>query len=273
MQPPQVIASDLDGTLLDPDGRVSERTRKALLAAREYGLAVVAVTARTPYGVDRLTDLVPLLDVAICANGAVVYHPAEERVRIRRAIDPATARRVCATLAEVLPGASLAIETGTGSIGNRRHYDRIVTDMSHWELVDSDEAMLARADPVVKIKVYDPDRHSDAMIQALTGADLEGLDMCHWGDFGMLDFNAPGINKATGLAAWCAARGLGPEDVIAFGDMPNDVPMLAWAGRSYAVAGAHPEALAAATDTAASNAEDGVARIVEAIVERARTAD
>src|SRR5699024_2336026 len=146
------------------------------------------------------------------ANGAVVYHPADERVHIRRAIDPATARRVCAVLAAALPDAALAIETGTGAISDRRHYDRIVSDRSYWQFVDSDEAMLARADPIVKIKVYDPARNSEEMLRAIAGADLEGLDMCHWGDFGMLDFNAPGTNKATGLAAWCAARGLGPED-------------------------------------------------------------
>lgn len=264
-----MIASDLDGTLLGADGRLSERTRKALAAAREHGLAVVAVTARTPYGVERLPDLVPLIDIAICANGAVFYQPSESRVHIRRAIEPGTARRVCAVLAEALPHASLAIETGTGIVGNRRHYEGIVTDMSHWEFVDSDEAMLAGADTIVKIKAYDPGLHSEEMVRAVDGADLAGLDMCHWGEFGMLDFNASGANKATGLAAWCAERGLGPEDVVAFGDMPNDVPMLTWAGRSYAVAGAHPEALAAAADVTGANTEDGVARVIESILDRA----
>ncbi len=265
-----MIASDLDGTLLGADGQLSERTRKALAAAREYGLAVVAVTARTPYGIERLPALLPLLDIAICANGAVFYDPAERHIEVRRAIDPAAARAVCAVLAEALPDAALAIETGEGIVGERRHYEGIVSDMSHWEFVDSVEAMLARVDTIVKIKVYDPDRHSEEMLRAVAGADLADLDMCHWGDFGMLDFNAPGANKATGLAAWCAERGLGPEDVVAFGDMPNDAPMLAWAGRSYAMEGAHPEALAAATDTAATNTADGVARVIESIVDRSR---
>jgi Cof subfamily protein (haloacid dehalogenase superfamily) len=272
VQPPQVIASDLDGTLLGPGSRLSERTRGALTAAREHGLAVVAVTARTPYGVELLPELIPLLDTAICANGAVFYEPAEARTHIRHAIEPETARQVCAALAEALPGASLAVETGVGIVGNRRHYDGIVSDMSHWEFVDSDEEMLARVDTIVKIKAFDPSLHSEEMLGAIDGVELAELDMCHWGDFGMLDFNAPGVNKATGLAAWCAERGLGAEEVVAFGDMPNDVPMLAWAGRSYAVAGAHPEALAAAGDVTASNADDGVARVVESIVDGIRAA-
>ncbi|MCC3763096.1 HAD family hydrolase [Glycomyces sp. TRM65418] len=55
--------------------------------------------------------------------------------------------------------------------------------------------------------------------------------------------------------------------MIAFGDMPNDVSMLAWAGRSFAMAGARPDAVAAA-DRAAASVEDGVAQETEAILER-----
>jgi hydroxymethylpyrimidine pyrophosphatase-like HAD family hydrolase len=61
----------------------------------------------------------------------------------------------------------------------------------------------------------------------------------------------------------CAARGFIAADAIAFGDMPNDLPMLAWAGQSVAVANAHPEVLAAADEVTASNDEDGVAQVLE----------
>lgn len=261
-----MIASDLDGTLLGAEGRLSERTREALAAAREHGLAVVAVTARTPYGVERLSELIPLLDAAICANGAVFYDPAGRRTEVRHVIDPASARAVCAVLAESLPNGALAIETGEGIVSERRHYEGIVSDLSYWEFVDSAEAMLARVDTVVKIKIYDPGLHSEEMLRAVEGADLAALDMCHWGDFGMLDFNPPGVNKATGLAAWCAERGLGAEDVVAFGDMPNDVEMLRSVGRGFAMSGGHPEALAAADATAPPVHEDGVAQVVERIL-------
>ncbi|GAB3651236.1 HAD family hydrolase [Glycomyces tarimensis] len=272
MQPPRVIASDLDGTLLGADGELSERTRKALVAAREYGLAVVAVTARTPYGVDRLPELVPLLDTAICSNGAVFYEPVEGRTRIWRAIEPAAARMTCAVLAEALPNCAIAVETARGNVGERRHFGDLIIDASRWEFTGSVEQTLERAGTIVKIKVYDPELRGEDMARAVEGLDLAGLDMCHWGEFGMLDFNAPGANKGTGLAAWCAERDLGAGDAVAFGDMPNDVSMLAWAGRSYAIEGAHPEAIAAASDTAAPNTDDGVARVIEAIIERSREA-
>lgn len=266
---PAVIASDLDGTLLNDDRTLSERTRKALAAARERGVAVVAVTARTPYGVDLLPELHPLADT-ICANGAVFYQPLEGRMRIWRSIDLQLARRAAKTIAEALPGAVVAAETGTGIVGQGPYQDLV--GGSHWEFVETAEEVFDRIDQAVKLKVYDPGLTGEEMAEAVSGADLGGLDMCHWGEFGMLDFNAPDTNKATGLAAWCAERGFEPADVVAFGDMPNDVPMLAWAGRSYAVEGAHPEAVAAATAAISSNNDDGVAQIIEALLEPASPA-
>ena len=80
---------------------------------------------------------------------------------------------------------------------------------------------------------------------------------------GVLELGPPGVDKASTLAAWCAARGIAAADVVAFGDMPNDIPMLRWAGRSWAVANAAQEAKDAATGITAGNDEDGVAQIVE----------
>jgi hydroxymethylpyrimidine pyrophosphatase-like HAD family hydrolase len=71
------------------------------------------------------------------------------------------------------------------------------------------------------------------------------------------------VTKAAGLVRWCTRTGIHPADVWAFGDMPNDVPMLEWAGVGWAVANAHPDARAAASRTCASNDEDGVARTLE----------
>ena len=81
------------------------------------------------------------------------------------------------------------------------------------------------------------------------------------------DASAPsGVSKASGLASLCALLGLTAAEVIAFGDMPNDVPMLSFAGRGVAVSNAHPEVLAAADDVTASNEDDGVARVIEALL-------
>ena len=84
----------------------------------------------------------------------------------------------------------------------------------------------------------------------------------------LLEISAAGVSKASALAAVCSARGIAAEEVIAFGDMPNDLPMLTWAGRGVAVANAHPEVLAAADEITAGNDECGVAQVLERLLER-----
>jgi hydroxymethylpyrimidine pyrophosphatase-like HAD family hydrolase len=79
----------------------------------------------------------------------------------------------------------------------------------------------------------------------------------------LLEISAAGVSKASALARLCRQRGIEREDVIAFGDMPNDLPMLAWAGHAVAVANAHPEVIAAADEVTASNDESGVALVLE----------
>jgi hypothetical protein len=79
----------------------------------------------------------------------------------------------------------------------------------------------------------------------------------------LLEISAAGVSKATALTRLCQERGIDRTDVVAFGDMPNDLPMLAWAGHAVAVANAHPDVRAAADEVTASNDELGVALVLE----------
>jgi len=91
----------------------------------------------------------------------------------------------------------------------------------------------------------------------------ELASLTHSSREGLLEISAAGVTKASTLTAVCAQHGFGPEDVVAFGDMPNDLPMLAWAGHSVAVGNAHPEVLHAVDEVTASNDDDGVAQVLE----------
>jgi hydroxymethylpyrimidine pyrophosphatase-like HAD family hydrolase len=83
----------------------------------------------------------------------------------------------------------------------------------------------------------------------------------------LVEITAPGVDKASALARLCARDGIAPAQVVAFGDMPNDLPMLTWAGTSYAVANAHPQVLAAVARRAPSNDQDGVAAVLAELCE------
>ncbi|MCD0442907.1 HAD family hydrolase [Glycomyces sp. A-F 0318] len=270
MPVPKVIATDLDGTLLDRRGRLSERNRKALQAAREHGLLTVAVTARAPRAVHRVPGLAPVLDGAVCCNGAIVYDPAADRAELRHPIPPPVARDLYDRLREALPGAVFAVETGERQIAQSPDLQIGVHCNDPWTLLGPGEDPLAVLDPategVAELIVRVPGSTGQDMAERTRGIEPPGARLWRWGSFPEIECSAAEAAKGTALAAWCLERGIGHDEVVAFGDMPNDVSMLAWAGRSFAVAGAHPEAVAAATDRA-GGAEDGVAQAVEAILE------
>ncbi|WP_168801358.1 HAD-IIB family hydrolase [Glycomyces buryatensis] len=262
MQDYSVIATDLDGTLLNEHRLLSERNRKALLAARARGFKVVAVTARTPRGLTAVPGLAEAVDAAICNNGALFYEPASGAVELRHTIPVPTVRELHERLTHVLPDAAFAIETGSALIGpHGNHYEE------PWLRVDTLDEALALAEHVVEYRLFDKAAGADAMRRASDDIAVPGVVRWTWGSFPILEYNAAAVHKGAALADWCSRRGIGPESVIAFGDMPNDVSMLTWAGRSYAVAGAQPEALEAADRMTEANDEDGVAQAIEAILE------
>ena len=81
-----------------------------------------------------------------------------------------------------------------------------------------------------------------------------------------VEVSAAGMHKAVGLARLCQDLGIEASEVVAFGDMPNDIPMLSWAGLGVAVANADPDVLAIADEVTASHMDDGVAVVVERIL-------
>ncbi|GAA2124114.1 HAD family hydrolase [Glycomyces algeriensis] len=262
MNPPRVIATDLDGTLLAPGRILTERSRLALHAARAQGIAVVAVTARPSRVFAEWPELAACLDAAICANGAIVYDPARRVIETAHTIEPETAAATAKILRSALPGTRIAVETGALVVAEPG-YRKVDTVGDNRLFVDTFDEVFTAADSIVKLLVHDPDGRADAMLAAARAVVLPGVHLSHSGGEGLLEITAPDVSKSTALAAWCAARGIGPAEVTAFGDMPNDVPMLRWAGRSFAVAGAHPEAAAAATDRCGASDEDGVAEVIE----------
>jgi Cof subfamily protein (haloacid dehalogenase superfamily) len=261
----RAIATDLDGTLLAPGRVLTERSRLALQAARAAGIAVIAVTARPPRVFDEWPDLAASIDAAICSNGALVYSPTRREIETTRTLDPETAAAVAKTLRAALPGARVAVETGFTVVAEPG-YRKVDTVGDERIFVGAFDEVFTAADPIVKLLVHDADGRADAMLAAARAVALPGVHLTHAGGEGLLEITAADASKATALAAWCAARGIGAAEVVAFGDMPNDVPMLRWAGRSFAVAGAHPEAAEAATERCGANDDDGVARAIEAIL-------
>jgi Cof subfamily protein (haloacid dehalogenase superfamily) len=267
-----MLACDLDGTVVRSDGTISPRTLAALAACEAAGVLVVFVTGRPPRWMPAVAAATGHRGVAICGNGAVVVDLATEEIIEVHPLNRPAVLRVAQTLRAALPGAAFAVETTAGyrqEPGFRTH--RGWLDPSRPAALRPQIAPLEELlgdDPVVlKLLCRAESLRADAMValaRELVDGDVEPVHSdstdC------LLEMSAAGISKATTLSALAAGHGIGAEQVVAFGDMPNDVPMLHWAGTGYAMADGHPEAIAAADAVAPPCGRDGVAVVLEGLL-------
>jgi Cof subfamily protein (haloacid dehalogenase superfamily) len=265
MTRPRLIATDLDGTLLRSGGAVSERTLRALRTATDAGAQVVLVTARPPRHVDRVAAATGLTGTAVCSNGALVYDIATRTVLEHRALPVPTARRVATALSAATPGTGFAVETGDLVLCEPGYTMRFSEDPQAQVAVASLGDLWLTEVPIVKLLAWSATLDADTLLAAAEESAGGQAQFTHSGGRGLLEISAPGVTKAGTLAALCAERGISAAETVAFGDMPNDLAVLQWAGAGYAMGNAHPAVLAAVPRHTAGNNEDGVAAVLEAL--------
>jgi Cof subfamily protein (haloacid dehalogenase superfamily) len=271
MQRPRLVATDVDGTLLDPTDQVSARTRAAVHRVIAAGVPFVLVTGRPPRWIPPIVDQLGHAGPAVCANGAVLYDAATDQVSYTVTLDPMQLRVAAEVVATALAGAKLAVELPTASAACNGA-DQFLAESGYlhpWPGGDYVEAprdvLLGR--PAIKLLVRQENASSGLMAAAvrelLGAASGARLDVTYSTGYGLIELSAPGVTKGTGLARLAGELGVAPADVLALGDMPNDLPMLHWAGHGVAMANAHPAVLEAADEITAGNSEDGLAIILE----------
>jgi Cof subfamily protein (haloacid dehalogenase superfamily) len=252
-----VVASDLDGTLVTSEGAITSRTRAAIDRARDCGALLVFVTGRPPRWMSTVVEEAGASGLAILANGALVYDLGKREVVRQHTLDVGSAGRLVQAIRDELPGVTFAVESGSG-FGHEPEY------VSSWPAPDTAIATITELlrDPVAKLLVRHPEHGPDEIHDIVAGLAGDDATVTYSGNM-LLEISGAGISKASTLEALCLDAGVSSQEVIAFGDMPNDIPMLAWAGRGVAVANAHPRVLEVADEVTASNDDDGVARVLE----------
>ncbi len=258
---PRLVATDLDGTLVRSDGTVSDYTRDVLLELDRRDVPVVFVTGRPLRWAEAVFEHVGSHGLAIVANGALVWDVARERVHLERPIEPGLGLAVCGLIREAVPGSAFAVESLRGISLEHGFLERYaVPETSRRgtleELFDG---------PALKLLA----RHEELAAQDFWDAAeiaVGGRLVITWSSTSaLLEISGPGVTKASTLERLCADRGIEAADVIAFGDMPNDLPMLRWAGTSYAMADAHESVTQIADHVAPGHDEDGVARVLAGV--------
>jgi hypothetical protein len=264
---PAMIATDVDGTLLDADERVTPRTRAAVRAAVDAGTQFVLATGRPPRWIAPVVDALGFAPMAVCANGAVVYDPSTDRILSARTLSAEVLAQLAVVAMRVIPGAGLAVER----VGHSAHdaaTPQFVSSPGYehaWLNPDNTEVSLddLLSAPAVKLLIRKAGARSADMAAALAKhLGIEG-DLTYSTNNGLIEVVPLGISKATGVEEVARPLGITAEDIVAFGDMPNDVPMLRWAGLGVAMGNAHPEAMEAADEVTAPNTDDGLARVLE----------
>ncbi|CAM3675814.1 HAD family hydrolase [Streptomyces albus] len=263
--PYRLVATDLDGTLLRSDDTVSARTRAALDAVAGRGAAHIVVTGRAvPWTKQILADL-GYRGLAVCAQGSQVYDAGSGRLLTSVTLDRRVAQEALERLEKEVGTVALAASRDgvDGEVlagpGYRVHDGPLPYVPFH------DRAEIWR-EPLNKLYVQHPRLGDDELAEAARAAvgHLVGVVMAGEGIVELLPL---GLTKAKGLALAARRLKVRAAETVAFGDMPNDIPMFAWAGHSVAMANAHEELLAVADEVTAANDEDGIALVLERLLD------
>ncbi|HET7532510.1 MAG TPA: Cof-type HAD-IIB family hydrolase [Nocardioidaceae bacterium] len=254
----RLVATDLDGTLLHTDGTVTARTREVLTAVENLGVTVVFVTGRPIRWMEHLWEHVGGHGLAIVSNGGILYDVHNHAVRMARTIPVEVSLETAKTLREVLPGTTFAMERVEGFAKEPGFMPR---------LPPPPDLRMGRAEEIIDEHVVKLLARHEEMEPEPFWAEVEAhvghLVTTTWSAIGTLvEMSAAGVSKASTLELLCADRGIDSSEVVAFGDMPNDLPMLEWAGTSYAMANAHETVRELADRVAPSNEDDGVASVL-----------
>jgi len=259
----RLFALDLDGTLLRRDGSISANTLGALRAAQARGITLLFVTARPPRRARLVSEESGLACVAICGNGSVLYDLTSNTLLHQQRLRPEHASLLVESLRTAVPDVGFAVEVGLryGCDANYAILSEHARDRVDPLMRRADAVELCR-EGVTKLIVQQLDWPLPELLEMTRVFASSRATVTHSGSH-FVEVMAPGVSKASILQDNCATLGIAAAEVIAFGDMPNDLPMLHWAGCGVAVANAHPEVLAAADLVTRSNDADGVALALE----------
>jgi hypothetical protein len=265
---PQItgVVSDLDGTLLGSDGVLSAATMRVLGFVRDVGVPLVVATARTPRAVRKIVGHEHLGRV-VCANGAIVWDAGRNEVVRESCFDPEALTRAVAAVRAALPEAGVALLSASAMFVDNVYRALRRKGGEGAEVFTDVSTVLSTGERIAMVAVRDPRLSAEQTMRTISAAFGE-IGMASFAGLGTVDIAPRTTTKAGAVAEEMAGTGSLPEGTVAFGDMPNDLPLFAWSGWACAVANGHPSVLEAADEIVPSNDEDGVARTIHRLLGR-----
>jgi Cof subfamily protein (haloacid dehalogenase superfamily) len=262
---PRLIASDMDGTLLRGDDAVSDATVAELERWRADGVPVVLATGRPPRWMSGVRDVLGY-GTAVCCNGAVILDLERFEILDEELLQSDVLESVTTELRRRQPDTWFAVEYGLEFRHEPIYKPRWDVDVPGVAEASLEEMV---AQPVAKLLARHEHLSRDEFVLLVEDVVAGRATVTNSSTDALAEISAPGVTKASGLAKVAAGYGIGPEDVVVFGDMPNDIAAFEWVraagGRAVAMAQAHPDLMAVATDVTGTNDDDGVAAFLAAL--------
>lgn len=264
----KLIATDMDGTLLDADRfTVPPRNLAAIRAASARGIQFAIASGRSWSLISATAETIGCVDYGITANGGFLADAAGAPLWER----PMPADQ-CREIIRVLRARNIAFEAycqgqnylenwamaGAASFSTSKDFTDFYISRVH---LTDDMAGAVEGRGFEKFHVFrvDPSVRADVLRELASTGPFASASA----DSDNLELTAPGVHKALALEELCRRLGIAPSEVMAFGDAENDLEMLAWAGESFAMANATDSAKAAAKHLTASNREGGLGQAIE----------
>jgi hydroxymethylpyrimidine pyrophosphatase-like HAD family hydrolase len=267
--PIRAIATDLDGTLLRSDKSVSPRTRDAVHAAEDAGLLVVIATGRPPRWIPPIVEELGERGLVVCANGASIYDPERHELIEQITMSPELLHELVDDLEAAFPEAIFGVEQGFEFA-----IDEIIPPRGDELKWGGDAIRQIRVGPIrtffdqpaVKLTLrlpYPAPDGSAARAQSVVG---ERATVTHSTSEAFLEVSHRTVHKGLMVERVLERSGIAAAEVVAFGDMPNDIELIRWAGHGVAVGNADQRLKDAADEVTATNDEDGVAIVIERVL-------
>ena len=254
----ELLAVDIDGTLLRSDGQMTRANGDAIRAAVRAGVKVVIATARPPRGVKQIYDVLGLDTLTINYNGAVIHEPRRNKNLLHMPIDPRVAERVINVARKAYPPCVVSVEILDKWFTD--HYDEtlpLATGRAFTpDFIGPIDAFLTR--PITKLMLLAQPEHLRVVIEAIRKRFSGELTIVQ-SDKHLLLAMHPHASKGNALAQVAEHYGVEQARVMAIGDAPNDVSMLRWAGLGAAVSSGWQQALDEANVIVPTNDDNGVA--------------
>ncbi|WP_293771695.1 HAD family hydrolase [uncultured Corynebacterium sp.] len=269
---PRLIASDIDGTFLDRNHRVTKRNRDVVVRAVAAGAHFALSTGRPFRWIAPVLDQLPLRPLCVTSNGAVIYDPAADAVVLAHELQPDTLAEladVALTATARYGGVGFGAERAGASASDAVDelfvvdpvYARNDIFMEGFGLHDLD---VVTGSPAVKFIIRNPHLSSHELYELIAPhVDAERAHVTYSMDDGLLEVAAPGVTKAHGVAWLADHYGVARDEIVAFGDMPNDIEMLQWVGYGVAMGNAADSVKEAADYVTEPNHQGGVAKVLE----------